>query len=225
MNRKLAIIHTFVLALMLLVCGCGGVEQEKFAREDENVLAWEEITDIFDPMGYAEQGYFEMQQEKLLESRRDLMVVPYEWMKYNALEVKQQLEWEGIWTDVANGIEYRETFRFENEKLSRIHYEYRFYDAEEGKQLFLKLCERMQEITDEPEWFGMRNLKEGETSEPPYIPPRIQDIEMYLDDEDYAYFEYCIDMRNPWEVYTSTDNFDPDSIKSDARWIADLGEV
>ena len=217
MKRKLITIGIFALALMLLVCGCGSAEKEEITGDNGNVLVWDEITDIFDPRGYAAKGYFEMTQEELLEIRPDLSVTAMEWPKYFEPSAKQVLAWKSSWFDAVQQIEYSEWLQFENEKLNCVYYEFGFYNLEDGRKFFSDLCKRMQEITDDPFWLGI------------YATERvaIENIEEYLENEPdygeelYPVPIYIIDLAN----VLGSGKFDRARLKTNPRWIEHLGEV
>ena len=222
MKRKLTIICTFVLTLFLLTSGCENVQRKRASqtevqKNNYNVLYWNEVKDVFDPSEYAADGYAGLTPEEALENSPDLRI--------NSSIVEQKGEASisvlyRSWTAGSTEISYSEQLFYENDRLQSLDYRYEFYDAEDGKEFFIQLCERMMEITEQP--FGGKMCEEDdEVPQSNYKEVPIEFIEEYLNNEKTGSYQYryCIDLENRYY------DFDPAKIKEDARWIEGLDDV
>ena len=246
MKRKLVTIGIFVLALMLLVCGCGSAQQEEIPQEEipqeeeippqdieSSVLYWGGVTDIFDPMGYAEQGYFEMTQEEILTTHPELRLYPQKTLSYDdppiILEDLEVCDYWGLeWMAGDGGISYAKLFIFEEDQLKRIIYEYGFYKEDDANEYFLRLCERMREITECPRWEGewkydyLDIADDGTHANAIDIHkevPIAEVAESLKNDDEIRLYKYAIDMENAY-YEEWMEEFDSNSIKKNARWIS-----
>ena len=198
----------------MLLCGCGsGSLQKKQIVED-----------IFDPMGYAQKGYFEMTKEKILSLHPEATICTP-----NSEDDKVYLDWARSWTVGEIGEYCSETFRFENDHLKAIYYNYYFYDEFDGEKYFLQLCERMQQITDYPAWFGYKKLYSWDYDQDNYCEKPIQNVEQSILNDECEYYEYRVDMENSYyddyAIKCGYEPFNQNNIKTDARWISGVENV
>ena len=233
MKRKLVTIGIFALALMLLICGCGGVQDNGTEWRDSGEIIWEGANDPFDPMGYVARGYFEKTKEEVLEENPGMLVsASGDW---DPEGTKTFTNIERRWMGGKLGIEYVEYLEFlgdkgQEEQLYIITYYYYFDEKEDAKEYYLKLCERMREITDKPAWRGMWEQKtwdkDFDASNYREIP--IEEVGEYLRNEELEIYEYVYEVdlendfyyfREEWCQTRGYEPFDVDSIKEDARWI------
>ena len=185
---------------------------------------WENVEDIFDPMNYIKNGYFEMNAEQIMKYQPELI-------KSESESFNPDLDPFLIrsWSDGPTGREYREAFGFSKDQLESIQYSFGFNSPEEAKTLFLQLCERMQKITDLPRWEGYWtssfDVDENNFREIP-----IGMVEEYFNNEIYVNtYQYTIDKNNKYygNYYEEKGYhpFDPITIKKDAQWIIGLEDT
>ena len=230
MKMKQIVTCIFAWLLVLQACGCGGILKEEISRQEikSPVLYWGGVTDIFDPMGYAEQGFFEMTMDEIISRCPESMLCWY-WSTNGA----ESISLENVWLVGDLGIEYTKAFFFKNGEVDAITYGYMFYNENMAKEYFLQLCERMSEITDTPRWEGIWESSNAYSSQDLmelYREVPFTEVEESLKNNDaVSRYEYVIDMEN--EHYTESMKrmgykpFDPNSIKADARWIPGLSDA
>ena len=221
MKRKLIIICTFALALMLLVCGCEGAEQEVQAPEKSTT------EDIFDPFGHIAMGYFDMTPEEILQRNPEMSIALND--EFDPENNTLNISLGRRWTIGSGGREFLDSISFENQQVTTIVWGSLFYAGheEEAKEFFYGLCERMREITDEPMWCGYRKFIGDELENYSEIP--IEDVEESLSKDEAEYYSYRIDMENKYydeyDISCGYQPFDPGTIKEDARWIQGLEDA
>ena len=221
MKKKLGIICIFALALMMLVCGCEGAEQEVQAPEKSTT------EDIFDPFGHIAMGYFDMTPQEIQQRNPEMSIALNDYLDPEKNILNTALT-RG-WTTGAGGWEFSELIYFEEQHVTKIMWGSNYYAGheEEAKEFFYALCERMREITDEPMWCGYREFIGDELENYSEIP--IEDVEESLSKDEAECYSYRIDMENKFYDEFDIDRgykpFDPGTIKEDARWIQGLEDA
>ena len=222
MKKRRMMAKCMLLALMLLVCGCGGAEQEVQAPEKSTT------EDIFDPFGHIAMGYFDMTSQEIQQRHPEMSIALND--DLDPEKNNFNLALTRGWTTGSGGREFSELIYFEEQHVTKIMWGSNYYAGheEEAKEFFYALCERMREITDEPMWCGDRDM--GTAKDYSEVP--IEDVEKSLSKNEDGYYSYRIDMENRYSEESPIimeacgyKPFDPGTIKEDAKWIQGLEDA